>query len=178
MQNDRVRLHLLKGMRFCALVFCGVAIFTPKIETRRYVQASKTGAAHAPQKQELQCPDGSARPSSPSGHHKVVLSWNASPPSKSQDVKGYCIYRSETAITATSLNQCKNCQRINKVPVTAIMCIDDLVQDDHTYYYVAAAIDAGSHLSSFSNQAHATASKESVHPGAPIAASLCRGSSN
>jgi hypothetical protein len=177
MQNDRVRLHLLKGMRFCALVFCGVAIAAPKSEARRYMQASKTGAVHAPQK-ELRCPDGSVRPSSKSGHHTVVLSWHASEPSKGHDVKGYCIYRSETKITATSLNRCKNCQRVNEIPVGAVVCIDDLVQDDHTYYYVAAAIDAGSRVSSFSNLAQATATKESVHPGAPISASLCRGSPN
>jgi len=165
--------QLLKCAGFCALVFLGATGVSPKSEAHSYVQASKTSAAPAPQKPELQCPDGSAHPSSTPGHHKVVLSWNASTPSKGHDVKGYCVYRSETAITATSLKQCNNCQLINKVPVSATGCVDDLVQDDHTYYYVAAAIDAESNVSSFSNQANVTA-KEPVQTGPPTSASLCR----
>jgi hypothetical protein len=112
------------------------------------------GASAAPHGKHLLCPAfNSARVHSPlqTGHHKVVLSWEAPPSSPSHDkdpVLGYCVYR--------SLNQKDASPRlINSIPFTGTSCIDDFVADHQTYYYVVMAISANGRTSSFSNEATA-----------------------
>jgi hypothetical protein len=88
------------------------------------------------------------------GHHKVVLSWNAS--SDSADAKsiavGYCLYRSNKQYAAKQNPTCSDCEQINRIPVTSTNCVDDLVEDNVTYYYVVTAINARGKISSASNE--------------------------
>ena len=88
---------------------------------------------------------------------KVILSWNASAPSpKSENaVVGYCLYRSKTQSAAQLLPTCNQCERINPVPVTGTSCVDDLVEDRATYYYVVTAVTARGSSSTASNEASA-----------------------
>lgn len=105
------------------------------------------------------CPPASVpvlQPGAKTGHHRVVLSWNASAPSnRPQDnAVGYCLYRSQTLNLAGKNATCSQCERINSVPIPVPItgCVDDLVQDGVTYYYVVTAISSGKQLSSSSNE--------------------------
>lgn len=97
------------------------------------------------------------QPSSQTGHHKVTLTWNASSPSADPARKavGYCLYRSTTQNVAKLEPKCPDCEQINKTPIVGTGCVDDLVKDGATYYYVAMAINAGGTTSSSSNEAPA-----------------------
>jgi hypothetical protein len=88
------------------------------------------------------------------GHHKVILSWNPSSPSANPDANpaGYCLYRSHTQNAARQNPVCSACEPINLVPVAASACLDDLVQDSTTYYYVVTAISATRKQSASSNE--------------------------
>ncbi len=167
---------VLRKAGFFALVLCSLALFSCQPEAHSNAPPSKTSDPPAVSQPELnlKCPDGSAHASLKPGHHTVVLSWNASKPSKDLEVKGYCIYRSEARIEATRLKRCKKCQRINEVPVTGTACIDDQVRDEHSYYYVVTAIGVENDVSAFSNSVNITATQKAVHPGPPISAPLCR----
>ena len=100
------------------------------------------------------------KPNASTGHHRVVLSWNTSAPStRPQDsAVGYCLYRSQTQTLAAKNATCSQCEQINSVPVVVPVtdhvagCVDDLVQDGLTYYYVVTAINSGRQLSSSSNE--------------------------
>lgn len=96
------------------------------------------------------------QPSRPGTGHKVTLSWNASAPSPSHPSKaeGYCLYRSRTKNAAKPHHKCDECEQINPVLVAGTRCVDDLVDDGATYYYVAMAINAEG-LSDWSNEAMA-----------------------
>jgi len=103
------------------------------------------------------CPPAGApilQPSPLTGHHRVILSWNASSPSSrpENNAVGYCLYRSVTRNTAKTNPVCSVCEQINSVPVTGTGCVDDLVKDEATYYYVVTAISAKGMLSSSSNE--------------------------
>ena len=107
-------------------------------------------------------PAGAGRLSQASGHHKVTLTWNASVPSSDPDdtVVGYCIYRSHKKMLkdptpATSLFQCTECEQLNAKPVPGTICIDDRVEDEGTYYYVATAISRKHNVSKASNETKA-----------------------
>jgi hypothetical protein len=107
-----------------------------------------------------QCPPAGLLPpqsSSATGHHKVILSWNASSPSpKAPSLPaGYCLYRSVTKDAPLKNPTCQQCQLVNPVAVVGTSCIDDLVADRTTYYYVVTAVDAHGNPSSGSNQASA-----------------------
>jgi hypothetical protein len=130
------------------------------------------------------CPPGGSamlQPSAPdTGHHRVVLTWDASKssPIAEDDAIGYCIYRSKKKGVARKNPNCNDCEQVNVIPVKATRCIDDLVQDRVTYYYVVAAINRQGVVSSSSNeilvsippgQRHASTS-ESSYP-------FCRGDS-
>lgn len=88
------------------------------------------------------------------GHHKVFLKWNASKPSKddSNEVVGYCLYRSTEKKVAKKDPKCPKCEQVNRVPIKETQCVDDLVTDGTTYYYVATAITRKSGLSTTSNE--------------------------
>lgn len=97
------------------------------------------------------------QPSAVTGHHKVTLSWNASPPSAlpEDNAVGYCLYRSRRKNAAHKTATCRDCEQINSIPIEGTSCRDDLVADGITYYYVVAAISLKGRLSSPSTQARA-----------------------
>jgi hypothetical protein len=111
--------------------------------------------------------------SSQTGHHKVTLSWNASAPSPNPDstAVGYCLYRSKTQHAAKQNPRCSDCEQINSTPIVGIGCVDDLVQDTATYYYVATAINAKGSISISSNETTAQ-----IPPGKKAASSVPVGS--
>jgi hypothetical protein len=99
--------------------------------------------------------------------HRVVLSWNASVPRrnlKNEDI-GYCLYRSKNhAVRKKQKDKgshksekkfpCEECEQVNGFPVRETSCVDDIVEGDTLYYYVAIAVDKNG-VSGFSNQAPA-----------------------
>lgn len=104
------------------------------------------------------CPSAGLLPVQPSVHystHKVILSWNASPPSPTTQkvAVGYCLYRSKKKDAVRKRPTCRKCQRINAVPVVGTSCMDDLVEDKATYYYAVTAVNAEGYASAPSNEA-------------------------
>jgi len=103
------------------------------------------------------CPPGHLpmlQPSSQTGHHKVILTWNASVPAPGPDGKavGYCLYRSQTQGAAKQNPKCDICEQINPTPIVGTACVDHLVLDNTTYYYVVTAINASGGISASSNE--------------------------
>jgi hypothetical protein len=123
----------------------------------------------------------SLQPSSPgTGDHKVFLKWNASVmPSGATDKNavGYCLYRSATKSAAKREPTCSSCERVNIVPVPGTACVDDLVKDGATYFYVATAINRDSQISSSSNEVPVVIprSPRSVRPAPAGSYPFCRG---
>jgi len=92
------------------------------------------------------CPksSGSILSASPqTGHHKVFLTWNASPdfPDPVRHPVGYCLYRSSTPKIAAKDPKCNSCEQVNQKPIPGTACVDDWVQDGVNYYYVATAVN-------------------------------------
>jgi hypothetical protein len=89
------------------------------------------------------------------GHHKVFLTWNASTSSGKSGVNtiGYCLYRSQQKGNAKRFPKCPDCEQVNLRPVMSVRCVDDLVKDHTTYYYVAIAINSGNGISSPTDEA-------------------------
>jgi hypothetical protein len=87
------------------------------------------------------------------GHHNVTLSWNASPSLNSENqAVGYCIYRSKKPAVAKHNPTCNDCEQVNLTAIAGTQCIDDLVEDGATYYYVVTAINARGKPTSPSNE--------------------------
>ena len=77
------------------------------------------------------------------GHHRVFLKWDASTSASGSDSKelGYCLYRTQKPGRAKDCpKKYPNCEQVNVVPVSGTRCVDELVKDNSTYYYVAIAI--------------------------------------
>ena len=77
------------------------------------------------------------------GHHRVFLSWNASTSASEKDPNalGYCLYRTQKPGRAKDCpKKYPKCEQVNVVPVHGTRCVDELVRDNTTYYYVAIAI--------------------------------------
>jgi hypothetical protein len=77
------------------------------------------------------------------GHHRVFLTWNASTTARESDPNalGYCLYRTQEPGRAKDCpKQYPKCEQVNVVPVRGTRCVDELVKDSTTYYYVAIAI--------------------------------------
>ena len=124
------------------------------------------------------------------GHHKVTLSWDAPVPSTwlQKGVIGYCIYRSQTTFTSKTSNtskkaankdfKCSNCELINPIPFDGVACVDDLVKDGASYFYVVTAINIHRNVSLPSNETSAAIpnSTEAVGPPTQGSYPLCRGS--
>jgi len=89
------------------------------------------------------------------GHHKVALSWEASVPTPDHPGKtvGYCLYRTQKQGAANRDPTCKDCEQVNGLPFPGISCVDDIVEDGVTYYYVAFAMSADGKRSLASNEA-------------------------
>jgi hypothetical protein len=88
------------------------------------------------------------------GHHSVTLSWDASAPSGHSEGKavGYCLYRSKKQNAAKHNATCGDCEQINSTPLADTDCVDDLVEDGATYYYVVTAINNKGRISLASNE--------------------------
>jgi hypothetical protein len=116
------------------------------------------------------------QPSASTGHHRVILSWNASAPSSrlEDNAVGYCLYRSATENAAKQNPVCGGCEQINAIPVAATGCVDDLVQDGARYYYVVTAISARGVLSSSSNEIPVPIPRQASPSGAVGKYPLCR----
>lgn len=106
----------------------------------------------------LHCPPAGSpmlQPSAPmTGHHRVILTWNASSPSArpEDNAAGYCLYRSKKKDVAKKNATCSDCEQINPIPIIGTGCVDDLVQDRTLYFYVATAINAKGIASLSSNE--------------------------
>src|SRR5215469_1694190 len=77
------------------------------------------------------------------GHHRVFLKWDASASASGPDPKelGYCLYRTQRPGRAKDCpKKYAECEQVNVVPVSGTRCVDELVKDNSTYYYVAIAI--------------------------------------
>jgi len=77
------------------------------------------------------------------GHHRVFLKWHASTSASGSDPKelGYCLYRTQKPGRAKDCpKKYPKCEQVNVVPVSGTHCVDELVKDNSTYYYVAIAI--------------------------------------
>jgi len=150
-----------------------------KLEDRP--EDNKTTSVQLPTLPPL-CPAAGVAPlqrSAPgTGDHKVFLKWNASVASKNSlnHVFGYCLYRSTTLHAASKNPTCQNCEQVNTVPIAGTACVDDLVKDGATYYYVAAAITQDRQLSTSSNEITAVipSSKQSVGHPPPGSYPSCR----
>lgn len=118
------------------------------------------------------------QPSSQTGHHKVILTWNASAsfPGPDGTVVGYCLYRSQKQNAAKQNPTCSICEQINLTPIVGTGCVDDLVLDSTTYYYVVTAINVNKRISSSSNETPAPipSGQESVTPVSASSYPLCR----
>ena len=116
------------------------------------------------------------------GHHKVALSWNASAPAVNPESKavGYCLYRSKKQHTAKQSPTCSDCEQINSIAVAGTSCVDDLVEDGATYYYVVTAINGKGKTSSSSNEipAQIPHNKESANSVSMSSYPLCRGTTS
>jgi len=153
----------------------------PKLEKL----VGQEGSPAASQSVLPSCPPTHRSPlqASPPGtghHHQVTLSWIAAPGSSRPggDVVGYCIYRSTTQDAVKQDPLCPLCERVNVLSVKGVSCIDDIVEDRTTYYYVVTAINGNGNISSPSNQAIAPVGDHpnSVPPSYPPPPS-CRGAS-
>ena len=87
----------------------------------------------------------------PTKHHTVTLSWNASAHSP-DPAAGYCLYKSETKIDPKD-SACSSCEPVTPTPIPATSCVDDIVKDGVTYYYVVRAVDKAGNTSAWSNVA-------------------------
>ena len=131
------------------------------------------------------CPPAGAQPLQPSaqtGHHKVVLSWNANALSPDPEVQtvGYCLYRSRKRHSAKNNPTCNDCEQINQAPIVGTGCVDDLVLDSATYYYVVTAINAKGKISSAASETVVAIppGKQRANPISTTSYPSCRGSAS
>jgi hypothetical protein len=108
----------------------------------------------------------------------VILTWNANPYSNDphHQAVGYCLYRAETQNVAATDPKCRTCEQINLNPISGTACVDDLVQDDKKYYYVATAVNEYGDASSLSKEtlAEIPPATQVTHPAAATSYPRCR----
>jgi|ERR1035441_1848410 hypothetical protein len=113
------------------------------------------------------------------GHHTITLSWQRSASSSNSDSQavGYCLYRSKEQNAAKQNATCSHCEQINSIPLADTACVDDLVEDGATYYYVVTAINTKGRISSSSNEilAQVPSNQESANSISAESHPLCRG---
>ena len=156
-----------------------------KVQSVETPQVKKTPQAKGQLALPL-CPPAGLTPLQPSqqgtGHHKVILSWKASTPRTNVESNaiGYCLYRSKTQNVAKRNPTCGHCEQINQVPIADTSCVDDLVKDSASYYYVVSAINAKGILSVASNEAPAPIPADrqtGLLPSGSSRPAACRGGS-
>jgi hypothetical protein len=112
------------------------------------------------------------------GHHVVTLSWQGRAPSSNSDSQavGYCLYRSKERNAAKQNATCSHCEQVNPIPLADTACVDDLVEDGTTYYYVVTAINSKGRISSASNEilAQVPSTKKNANPVPADSYPLCR----
>jgi hypothetical protein len=71
---------------------------------------------------------------------------------------------------------CSDCEQINSQAIADTGCVDDLVEDGTTYYYVVTAINAKGKISSSSNEipARVPLNMAPVRSDSPGSYRLCR----
>lgn len=148
-------------------------------------QASMNDAASlAPFSNPPLCPEAglpATHGSSDNRHHKVTLTWKASAPSvhATGNPVGYCLYRSTTkglakmAMAITNA-RCGGCEQVNRIPIPGTGCVDDLVEDDTTYYYMITAISPAGLTSASSDEAIVQVPHRKSTDPAPSAYPSCR----
>lgn len=142
-------------------------------------QAAPTLDGKGTTERGLRCPPAGSHPAaSLKGYHKVTLTWN---PSLGENIAGYCLYRGTKKHVAKNKQPktpfiCTGCEQINVVPVVSTGCVDDLVKDGATYYYVATALDAHQVLSPASNEVRAEIRGPASSHSQATPHDLCRGS--
>jgi hypothetical protein len=145
-----------------------------------YDSASATSSPSLPA-----CPPAGVQrlqPSSQTGNHRVVLSWNANASSPDPEVKtvGYCLYRSSKQHAAKNNPTCNDCEQINPTPIVGTGCVDDLVLDSATYYYAVTAINAKGKISAAISEALAPIppGSQKAKSAPPTSYPFCRGSAS
>lgn len=113
------------------------------------------------------------------GHHRVFLSWDASSSSiRSGGAHvGYCLYRSQKKGAANKSATCPDCEQVTADPVRSTRCVDNVVRDQTTYYYVAIAITSIGRTSSPTKEAIAkvpVAGRPNAAPADATAYPACR----
>ena len=157
--------HIIFILAVCALVSLvgyGVSLIAGSSRASAHGNLVTRKASRAeeillqkPTSKPLLCPASQGAPlqrSSQTGHHRVILTWNASAPSSdyTRQAAGYCLYRSGIQNVAKRDPKCSFCEQINQKPILGTACVDDLVQDGTKYYYVATAINGNGVPSSLS----------------------------
>ena len=124
--------HSILILAVCALVSMvayGVWLITSSSRATAHANLVTRNASkdeemllRAAQPKPLRCPEshGATLQASPqTGHHKVILTWNASAPSTdpTRQAVGYCLYRSGTQNVAKQDAKCSLCEQINQKPI-------------------------------------------------------------
>ena len=125
------------------------------------------------------CPHGHSEstPIPPNAmHHKVVLTWDpsASAGRPGNIPVGYCLYRTKQQILVKTLKDCKDCEQVSPKAILGTGCVDPIVQDGKTYFYVALTINPGDEKSNFSSQAMAVIPPDKESHGRPSSLPSCR----
>ena len=161
-----MRRSCLLALSFCVSGLFHVACNRPTSHSSQANPQPKTGAEQAAPLSAKplpppHCPQAGLPPLSReqpgTGHHRVILAWNASVSSSQpgKDVAGYCLYRSTKRSAVKKNPTCKECEQVNVTPFESLSCVDDLVKDGTTYYYVVTAINSRGRISPSSNDAPA-----------------------
>lgn len=184
LRNDGFRCLRPNATRLKVLLCCGLFLLSGcrRSDRENAVVEQRSNANRQVLTQPPQLPDcdlspNQAESSMTSGHHRVVLTWNASSSSNGpgdQSV-GYCIYRSRNGdITAKDLDHCNNCTRLNRRPIIGTGCVDAQVEDGATYYYVTSGIRGGSKVGLFSKKTTAAIPANAPPKSSDSPYPLCR----
>jgi hypothetical protein len=165
------------GLATTTLSVCQVGqIATASIADAKPIKPEGSAKVKKPPKTE-ECatagflPMEASRPAT--AHHTVILSWNAGASSLHAPA-GYCLYKSETEIDIKN-PKCSGCEPVNSVPLSTTSCVDDIVKDGVTYYYVVRAVDSTGSTSAWSNLASAPVpASDQVKPSSTAPPPLCR----
>lgn len=102
--------------------------------------------------------------------HKVTLTWNVSSSSSGPNDRsvGYCVYRSDSTISADRLENCPGCQKITPTPIIGTSCVDNFGDGSKSYFYAAISMNASGRQSTFSNRISASLPKKGATPSSSV----------